>query len=633
MAAGSIVVDLLLRTGSFESDSNRAAKTAKKNAKEMSDAFKAMGVVVAAAFVATAGALALLTKNAIDGIDALNDVADATGASIENISALEQVALQTGTTLDNVSGILVKFNNVLKEAEPDSPMAKALEAIGLSAEELRQLDPAEALRVTAAALSQFADDGNKARITQDLFGKSIKDAAPFLKDLAEQTALVGTVTKEQAQAAEDFNKSIFRLQATVNVLVRDFTSGLIPALQDVSTFLDELSKDEAALAGATNTLNTAFGIVKVTLQAIALSAAGAAYVFERVGSGLGGLAARIVALGKLDIKGFNAISEAIKEDAFRAETEFTALTQRIMGIGGGGAGAPKPPPVVDARPSIAGLPTDKQVEKTAKALKGLTDQQKADTKLIEEAWSYVISSQEEYLENQQRILLDQQKSADAYRDLIDPTRALSREIQTIQALVEAGALTPDEGLSVEIKKLSDFYGQAEEQLSTFEEFTKSAAKNMQTAFADFLFDPFKEGTDGMLKSFGTMIQRMVAEAVAADLMNRLLAGSKAASGSGDFFSGLLGAFGSIFGGARETGGPVTAGKAYLVGERRPELFVPNTSGTIIPDVGMAANSAGSGGPITLNVNVAAGTPEQVRRSAAAGAREALGALSMAQRYA
>lgn len=631
MAAGSIVIDLLMRTGSFETDTNRAAKTAQKRAKEMQDAFKTMGVTVAAAFVATAGALALLTKNAIDGIDALNDVADATGASIENISALEQVALQTGTTLDNVSGILVKFNNVLKEAEPDSPMAQALKAIGLSAEELRQLDPAEALRVTAAALGQFADDGNKARIVQELFGKSVKDAAPFLKDLAEQTQLVGTVTKEQAQAAEDFNKSIFRLQATVNLLVRDFTTGMIPALQDVSKFIEELSKDEDALSAITSTLNTALNATITIFKGIALVGANVAFVFEGVGREIGAIAAQMAALARFDFKAFTAISDAVKEDSARARKEIDALNARLLGTGTKPVGTPAPGAAATL-PTVPGLPPAATVDKTKKALKELTDQQKADAKLVEEAWSYVLSSQEEYLENQQRILLDNQKSADAYRDLLDPTRALSREIAHIQALVEAGALTPDEGLSAEVKKLTEFYGEAEEKLGTFEEFTKSAARNMQTAFADFLFDPFKEGTDGMLKQFGVTIQRMVAEAVAADLMNRLVSGTKSASAGDGLFGDLLGGLGSIFGGFRATGGPVTAGKAYVVGERRPELFVPNTSGTIMPDVGMAANSAGSSGPVTLTVNVAPGTPEQVRRSAAAGAREALGALSMAQRY-
>ena len=45
-------------------------------------------------------------------------------------------------------------------------------------------------------------------------------------------------------------------------------------------------------------------------------------------------------------------------------------------------------------------------------------------------------------------------------------------------------------------------------------------------------------------------------------------------------------------GMREKGGPVKAGHPYIVGEKRPELFVPDTSGTIIPRV-PSSGSAGS----------------------------------------
>ena len=45
---------------------------------------------------------------------------------------------------------------------------------------------------------------------------------------------------------------------------------------------------------------------------------------------------------------------------------------------------------------------------------------------------------------------------------------------------------------------------------------------------------------------------------------------------------------AIFGGARASGGPVTAGKAFLVGERGPELFVPAVSGQIVANGAMAA---------------------------------------------
>lgn len=53
---------------------------------------------------------------------------------------------------------------------------------------------------------------------------------------------------------------------------------------------------------------------------------------------------------------------------------------------------------------------------------------------------------------------------------------------------------------------------------------------------------------------------------------------------------------SIFGGFRARGGPVDAGRAYMVGEDGPELYVPGASGAIIP--------TGMGGGITINVHVA-----------------------------
>lgn len=43
-------------------------------------------------------------------------------------------------------------------------------------------------------------------------------------------------------------------------------------------------------------------------------------------------------------------------------------------------------------------------------------------------------------------------------------------------------------------------------------------------------------------------------------------------------------------GARAGGGPVDAGLAYLVGERGPELFVPQTSGSIVPNGAMAGSA-------------------------------------------
>jgi len=47
---------------------------------------------------------------------------------------------------------------------------------------------------------------------------------------------------------------------------------------------------------------------------------------------------------------------------------------------------------------------------------------------------------------------------------------------------------------------------------------------------------------------------------------------------------------------RASGGPVTSGSSYIVGERGPELFTPNSSGMITPN-----NRLGGGTTINLNV--------------------------------
>ena len=53
-----------------------------------------------------------------------------------------------------------------------------------------------------------------------------------------------------------------------------------------------------------------------------------------------------------------------------------------------------------------------------------------------------------------------------------------------------------------------------------------------------------------------------------------------------------------FSGARASGGPVSVGKSYLVGERGPELFTPGTSGLITPNQQLATP-----GNVVVNLNV------------------------------
>jgi hypothetical protein len=219
----------------------------------------------------TVGGLVAFVRQTVNAVDAMNDLADATGASIEEISKLDQVARRNGASLDQVGGMLVKFNAQLKAADGNNGASVALEAIGLSAAKLRQLDPAEALRQTAVALAGFENDANKARITQELFGKSVREAAPFLNDLADAGQLNASVTKEQAAEAERFNKQMSMLGANVTDAARALVSDLLPALNDtLSTFM-KFSANGGVLSGFFTLLVSQFkdARIQATLEEIA----------------------------------------------------------------------------------------------------------------------------------------------------------------------------------------------------------------------------------------------------------------------------------------------------------------------------------------------------------------------------
>jgi len=100
-------------------------------------------------------------------------------------------------------------------------------------------------------------------------------------------------------------------------------------------------------------------------------------------------------------------------------------------------------------------------------------------------------------------------------------------------------------------------------------------------------------------------------------------------GGGNGLAGALSStIGSLFGGmpGRATGGPVTSGSAYMVGERGPELFVPTAAGRI-------ETLAGGRGPVSVTINVAAlrdASPAIMQQTGAQVARAVRQALQRAQ---
>lgn len=129
-----------------------------------------------------------------------------------------------------------------------------------------------------------------------------------------------------------------------------------------------------------------------------------------------------------------------------------------------------------------------------------------------------------------------------------------------------------------------------------------------------------------LKSAALSVLNDIANSAIQSGLNNLFGSG---SGIGSILGDLAGSF--LFG--RAGGGTVGARQPYLVGERGPELFVPEGSGRIIAQPGSSSIAASSGGTrnITINITNQGGANDMTGRSGAQVAVAVRRAMDRAER--
>lgn len=206
----------------------------------------------------TIGGIVAMGVQIAKDVDAFNDLKDTTGASIENISALDRIARETGGTFENVATSLTKFNKVLQGTKAGSEEESVFKKLSLDADALKKLDPADALLQTAKAFQKFGIDGDYARNVGVLFGKSVQEIAPFLKDLAEKGQLVATTSTQMAEEMEALNKEFYKLSANATDLKRAFMGDLAIGLNAGFKAFKEAREESNLLVASMKALQAIF---------------------------------------------------------------------------------------------------------------------------------------------------------------------------------------------------------------------------------------------------------------------------------------------------------------------------------------------------------------------------------------
>lgn len=134
-----------------------------------------------------------------------------------------------------------------------------------------------------------------------------------------------------------------------------------------------------------------------------------------------------------------------------------------------------------------------------------------------------------------------------------------------------------------------------------EEIAVEKIRDINDSIADALADNLGIKDRFLRDLFSIFLEKNVFGPLAEALGNQ-------GGGAGNIFSSIATALGSLFGGGRASGGPVTAGRVYRVNEGaspgRVEAFRPDVSGQIIPLGRMDAIRGAGGGDSTVTVRLA-----------------------------
>lgn len=627
MAIASLSIDITARVAELQRSLDEAGRIAERNARQIETSYssaaaglKRMFAVIAPAVAADA--IVTMARNTLDAIDKLNDLADATGSSVEKLSGLEDVALRTGNTLESASAALVRLNKVLQgdaSADETKGAGAVLAKLGLDAEQLRRIDPADALLKVAVALRGFADDGEKARGVMLLTGKSIQEIAPLLKDLGEAGTLNAKVLTEQAKAAEDFKNQMASMAKDGEDARRAFLSQLLPVLEDMLNLWPR-NTDGA------HDFSTAVKAMAVPLQTIAVLGANVAFVFGAIGREIGAWGAQLRALATMDFRAVAAIRKELLADNEAARGKLDAFEARAMGQTRAENDAQRRLEMrgfTPERPSLGHIATTSAAGKAQKdqpffvqplngnlqeaiklidqsdpqkaaqlqlVLQELIDMRPADG-AVPGGLAAAIASIREQLEK-----LDpaaQQAAADAklIQSLIDASpqgqlRELTRQAELLHGRLAMVLPSDPEGKQQLLDALDEVYsrmdrlsGNVEKTTEKMDTFAKQAAKNIESSLADTLYMSLSGRFDSILDLWKNMLMRMAAEAASAQLSQWLFGGDFAKTGNvggaiGDLLKLLKGSgvpAPTDFQGGFAAGGFIPAGRWGIVGERGPEI--------------------------------------------------------------
>lgn len=577
MAAGSIVVDLLMRTGSFETDTKRA----EKRLKEMEKTAIAAGKMLAGAFTAATTAAAVLVGKTINAADEIGRLAQLSNTSVESFQKMAFGAQAVGIQQDKLADIFKDTQDKVGDFLQTGGGALAdffeniAPKVGVTADQFRRLSGPDALQLYVSSLE-------KANLSQSdmifyleaiasdssLLLPLLQDNGRAMQEFGSQAERTGSIMSgDLVNASKEFQQNLRLMKAQVDGLGVSLANQVLP-------FLNDLARELKTVSVNFNLVELAGNGFKVLMQTVLVLGANVAFVLQGIGRELGGLAAQAAALARGDIGGAREIGRLMREDAEAARKALDEFDRRIMGAGtargaGGGRGSIVPPLAV---PSATALSTAPQGGKPEKAdnkdwldmMQGFEDMRRAQIQINRSANEQMKKQDQDYSDWMLGEYKKWKEEEEAYQDWM-------RGMQM-----------------AEHDRYYDMLAQREDATKKTQDLAKELGLTFTSAFEDAIVEGKK--LSDVLRGLAQDILRIATRKLITEPLGNM----------------LTSAIGGMFGGAKAGGGDVIGGRSYLVGENGPEMFTPRTAGTITP------SGATGGTTIVQNINVTTGVQQTVR---------------------
>jgi hypothetical protein len=345
MVVAQLIFEMAANVARLQSDMQKANSTVTSTMQGIRGAADMAKKALAAVGVALGvREFADMIKGSAEALDHLRALSIQTGVTVETLSALKSVAKASGTELDTVGGMVNRLEkNMLAATTGNAKLAQAFADLGISQEELQAgLQNMDAfLPVFAQKLMDSGESGNLAAEAMRFMGRSGAQALPFIEQLAAAGALHAKTTSAQTEEAHQFIVSLRQMEAASATLKREFTIGLLPALNSI---MGAFASSTVSSAGAREA-GEAFGTM---MRWAAQGIYGAWSALNLFGKTLGMVTAAFTAITHGDVKGaIGILREGMVDiaktaaDAGAAITAMGEAAKKLPDVRRPGTGAPR----------------------------------------------------------------------------------------------------------------------------------------------------------------------------------------------------------------------------------------------------------------------------------------------------